>query len=62
MTIKKTTQGYIITNEYGEILCRKPLLNVELLNSRMTAEFIKNIIEEIGLLSQYVFMKVGIHG
>jgi hypothetical protein len=62
MTIKKMHRGYVITNESGEILCRKPLLNIEVIDSYMTATFIKNIVEEIGLLSQYVFMKAGIHG
>jgi hypothetical protein len=62
MTIRKRNEGYVIENEQGEILCRKPLLNIEVVNSYMTAIFIKNIIEEIGGLSQYIFMKEGIHG
>lgn len=62
MTIRKQNNGFIITNEQGDVLCRKPLLNIEIVDSYMTAVFIKNIVEEIGLLSQYCFMKVGIHG
>jgi hypothetical protein len=60
MTIKKLDQGYIIENESGDVLCRKPLLNIEIATSYMTAMFIKNIIEEIGCLSQYIFMKRGV--
>jgi len=62
MTIRKQNTGYIIVNENNEVLCRKPLLNIEIVDSYMTANFILNIIQEIGCLSQYVFMKAGIHG
>lgn len=62
MTIRKMNTGYIITNDSGEVLCRKPLLNIEIVESYMTANFIKNLLEEIGYMSQYCFMKVGIHG
>ncbi len=55
MSIKTLNGKYLIYNEKGQVLRNKIDHRVAYIPSMMVASYIKNMLEEIGGLSQYEF-------